>query len=1125
MVVESAKHSSGQDATDGRWLDAVLAGGDGDKPVLVLCRTATSANLVRRFLAGQGGRLGVEVLTPQGLAHLVAGVSGATPAGDDVAIPDGHPWRHVTDRPGLLGILQGHLSDLRLASVDPVRLPSTVLPLLEAGLGHDDLTVELASLADLARSRGATLSGEHEYGDVYALGFGNGADLSAPPVRSTYFEGLLTSLGARRLAAPVLSSVAEIPVTVVTDPSAEARWVAERAAAWSKETGRDMADVLVLAANRDAANRIRAALGRSGLPAADDDARPFSEHGLVPLVRRLLPWFQAPSLDEVLLEAEALRRLFTSPLVSSAVKLDEVAGAVVKARLAAMEAAAEKQDAADGLFLSRRSVPLALIACRLVRATVADWTTALAQVADDDEQKVATRRAAVLLGVRLGALVKGHGPTLGHLQGFLLALGAARTGGRDPIARAILAALRDGWQRPATEADLADVLAGAVGSGVVHRGIAIVPYAAYDGRPARLCLLTGLHAKGLGAAPAPDPFFTDAEMELWDRAGAAAHHEFMRRQALAACARAETYLGVVTRRDATGRAVAPAVGLALCFEARAEEEPAVRNYGLAGCAAPEASNLTALEVVRECWPDGARARGGDPVVEAAALAASVEWVRAGSGRAVDPEQPGETLVDVLDRLEDALPEDLRAWLGDARNIPGAALKRSTSLSATGAFQPLTHCLFQSLLKVRLRLREAEAIEEELNAREVGTAIHEALEHVGLDVRWRVANEDEAKVARAALKASIAGALDDQMKGLDAERAVATEGVKQARKGVAERWQRHLDTYVDERVKVVEDAAESGGAEASSKAKGLPEVAELLSSLKDSLSVDSHWSPARQWFDVLVKRPDLRSQATAATTFDVAFAKKQPARDAVTAWYVAHRDWADERIRVVGDAYARALPFERARAGAYTGQGAIEWGFGSKSRDAGSSEFVLPLGPAADVSVVGAVDRIRVSSDGAGTAIELSDYKTGKVKSGATFDKEMQANVLPQLPLYALVLRHALAGGVGPAGVPVSEHPFVLAYDYVQGARAAKGWLEHEPGVDQADLDARAVVLGTLVERARNGSYLLLPHGLTCPVLQDKGHDYCPFADACRFRRWPGTPMADEVEPDDKATSSEEGGQE
>lgn len=1125
MVNESAKRASVKAATDVRWLDAALGSGEGDKPVLVLCRTATSANLVRRFLAGQGGRLGVDVLTPQGLAHLVAGGGGATPASDDVVIPEGHPWRNVTDRPGLLGILQGHLSDIRLSSVDPARLPSTVPPLLEAGLGQDDLTVALASLAELARSRGATLSGEHEYGDAYALGFGNGADLAAPPVRSTYFAGLLASLGARRLAAPVVRSVAEIPATVVTDPSAEARWVAERAAAWSKEAGRDLAEVLVLAANRDAANRIRAALGRSGLPAADDDARPFSEHGLVPLVRRLLPWFQATSLDEVLLEAEALRRLFTSPLVSSAVKLDEAKNAVVRARLAAMEADAEKQTTDEDLFLSRRSVPQALIACRLVRATVGDWTTALERVAEDVEQKAATRRAAVLLSVRLGDLVTSHGPTLGHLQGFLLALGVARSGGRDPIARAILAALRDGRQRPATEADLADVLAGAVGSGVVHRGIAILPYAAYDGRPAGLCLLTGLHAKGLGAAPAPDPFFTDAEMALWDREGSAAHHQFMRRQALAACARAETYLGVVTRRDATGRAVAPAVGLALRFEAQADEAPAIRNYGLAGCTAPEASNLAALEVVRECWPDGARVQGGDAVVEAAALAASVEWVRAGSGRAVDPEQPGETLVDVLDRLEDALPEDLRPWLGDARSIPGAALKRSTLLSATGAFQPLTHCLFQSLLKVRLRLREADAIEEELNAREVGTAIHEALEHVGLDVRWRVASEAEAIVAKAALKASIAGALDDQMKGLDAKRAVATEGVKQARKGVAGRWQKHLDAYVDGRVKVVEDAASSGGAEACSKAKGLPEAVELLSSLKDSLSVDSHWSPARQWFDVLVTRPDLRSQATAPSTFDVAFSKKQPARDAIAAWYDAHRAWADERIRVVGDAYARAIPFESARAGAFTGQGAIEWGFGSKRRDAGPREFVLPLGPAADVSVIGAVDRIRVSSDGAGTAIELSDYKTGKVKSKLAFAKEMQANVLPQLPLYALVLRHALDTAAGPSGVPVSEHPFVLAYDYVQGASTRKGWLEHDPGVDHADLNARAVVLGTLVERARSGSYLLLPHGLTCPVLQDKGHDYCPFAEACRFRRWPGTPLVDEVEPDDKATSSEEGGQE
>jgi hypothetical protein len=82
----------------------------------------------------------------------------------------------------------------------------------------------------------------------------------------------------------------------------------------------------------------------------------------------------------------------------------------------------------------------------------------------------------------------------------------------------------------------------------------------------------------------------------------------------------------------------------------------------------------------------------------------------------------------------------------------------------------------------------------------------------------------------------------------------------------------------------------------------------------------------------------------------------------------------------------------------------------------------------------------------------------------------------------------------------------LAYDFVKDL-SGKGVFGWEPGGFGPGLDQSANLLGALVEFARKGQYPSLPHHLTCPVLNYRGHDYCPFGPVCRFVQHPGAVVA------------------
>jgi hypothetical protein len=90
---------------------------------------------------------------------------------------------------------------------------------------------------------------------------------------------------------------------------------------------------------------------------------------------------------------------------------------------------------------------------------------------------------------------------------------------------------------------------------------------------------------------------------------------------------------------------------------------------------------------------------------------------------------------------------------------------------------------------------------------------------------------------------------------------------------------------------------------------------------------------------------------------------------------------------------------------------------------------------------------------------------------------------PQLSCYALAVR---AGLVSKApDFPVSA----VGYDLVKFKRNSI------PVTDEL-LDWAHGVYGTLMDRARDGDYALVPHPQGCPLM---GRSYCDFQEVCRMR--------------------------
>jgi hypothetical protein len=195
--------------------------------------------------------------------------------------------------------------------------------------------------------------------------------------------------------------------------------------------------------------------------------------------------------------------------------------------------------------------------------------------------------------------------------------------------------------------------------------------------------------------------------------------------------------------------------------------------------------------------------------------------------------------------------------------------------------------------------------------------------------------------------------------------------------------------------------------------------------------------------------------------------------------------------------------------------AVEVPFGA-SEEGGSwpiGEISLQLGER-QTALRGKVDRIAaVRSDGA-LLLEIADYKTGATPSVGAARSGILSLKDPQLVLYALAVREAVRLGKVPAEFADSTVAAV-GYDHFRRTINDGKYGRKEVGpldpflIDDVQLDHGAKTLGWLLDEARSGRWTLAPRRDTCPTLTSWGHDYCPYAGACRLRALP---------PDDRGTS-------
>ncbi|GEM_PF-4915766 len=1032
------------------WLDSLL---DDPRSTTVVCRTAaTTAAVYRRLAArGAGARTGFRVTTLGGLLRDARPLSLDPPVCEDMApLPTGHPWSALLGaRPRLSRLLRQHVH-----RAHALRL---------GGASLAGLRPELQALVDAAWEAPDQLGERHLLsgglpGRVVALGFaGDARFLGAVTVLEL---ALLASLDAEPVDCgdPRAAKPGPLPCLTVADVHAEARLVVERAGP----------STLVLVPDRSTAERLRAALARNGVPVADDGASPLRQHALVAVLDPLVPVFASGGLAP--LSARDLARLLSTSVLAAGPPACGI----------------EPVEGVDAPRASARQVREVVAACRRVQGTPAAWRDAIGelvrrQAADLEQAEQRTQRdrmqglarrlavsRVVLAKVATLVRLSSGGTTLGQLARFAHELGLSDPGG-DRVGHAILRALSDHGHLEADEQAFEDALTGGVASGRVETGVQILRYEQYDGRPADQLLLTGVHDKGLGAPPGRDPFLRPGD---YAALGLPTPLEAVRERfelVRWAASRAGQVQAFAPLTDGSGRSTAPVVGLDL----DTSDVRAAQTYGLVAGVA-ETRDLGALV------PGGA-------IRDARSVQVDLEWLRDGVGleapgeHTFDPDE--DTLADFLEAHAGRLPDELRPWLGEAGSYPGRddGLPVGFNLSAS-RLTAFTQCLYRAWLQSVLKLRAPDELEEELDARELGDAIHKALEHAVDGIRW-AAPAAQVDAERGRLLKALVSHTDTEVRRISEERPVGldTAALAVAREGLANRWKTHWEHYVTTRVT---SAAEQNTRIGLALVDQLP--AEPRQTLLAVLAAGFAKSPARNLSGNLhgllaEERGRDRGQEVAEERLvaGLSGARTRDVRQRLPGvWPDLQRLLEQFRVLVTPSLLDESGDLEVV---------APELAFGALRDD--DPPLWLPLGRGR-VSVRGYVDLVsRRKGVTPQSSYEVVDYKTGNTDPGSE-TQVLHTLVRPQLALYALV--------VDALGRLAPEHDDparaeAVAYDQVR----SRTFRRHTIG--QAELPRIRDKLGGLLDQARDGSWPPAAHPDGCPV-RGASNTYCDFASVCRMRK-------------------------
>lgn len=1099
------------------------------KRVLVLCRTRVTQSLVRRWVARTGGALGFEAATPATLAQQVRqdpllGAGRHRSRTQDTVPPTTAIGRRIGARPGLTGYARRWVQHLRLASRAGVALgpPDWLAELAATGWGRDDDEDALGYLLDAVGARGRKLSASAAWDRVVAIGF------DRPPSSLHPWEPFLVRklTGRPIAAAPAPGSgppSGPIEAVRVPDVVAEARVAVTLAAA-------DPDGTAILVTDTATARRVRDALARSGVPCAWRDSDALGVHALASAVRRAASWFAEPPDPPVqiadlafVLGCTALHR--------------ELHPAAEQARRALIATRPPRKGGTDidvdaDAQLSRRSIAAALEEARLLDAPLSAWTRRLVErVGQARKGWIAAASAAIAVrltllsaalaarsvedalselvgapltfdpddfddviaellgdGVAEHALPGGH--TLGAVKRFLVSLRVRVHD--DPVARAVLAALRDRSEWPVTPSHVHHALARSNDLDVLSDGVDVISVDDWDGRPCRQLIVLDAHDHGLTRRTSPDPLLTEAELaDLGAVSGRAAVAERLA-QVQRAAARAERVIAVVTERDAGGREVVPPIQLDLRWRAgwalAGADEP-VPSYGWRLAGLPENASLVLEAAPGACDPAPGAVPAVDAVVELLADQACAEWHRDGRGQGAPPPR--------VARL-----------LGDAVGAPEATLPRGErdEHSVSRLFRPLVHCPYQAFARRIVRVDERRELAQELEPREVGRAVHAALE--AAEVSWRVADrEDRADAIVGRLRAATDDAFNEQLASLGdlsaARRASAN--------GRRSRWNAHWPQYVDSRLlpppsppsferlyprHPAVEAAVAAFRRTVPAGRDLPDwrvKAWVVWAAGAGPGRLAEFAPA-----ILLRRGE-------STELPESCLPDLPnlARD---------RD-LDALHQVVSGVERKLAAWRRPLAGSLA-----EVGFGTPPDDPevrGTDAPVrLELGETRlrlgreEIKVTGRIDRIDLlDPEGGERWAAIVDYKTGSAVLPWQFRRDQLELRDPQLLVYAMVaqvtgrdkalpdaLRHVRVALVAEDRV---EH-VVREPEVGQKPIAPETWIP----IDGVILGWAASELGRRLDDARDGRWPLSPRADTCPMLSSFGNDRCPAAAACRLRALP-----------------------
>jgi len=1035
------------------WLAPLAAALASDEPLLILCRTGATGMAVYRFLAedmaagGRKGFPGVRVTAPAILMSEAAPGRLRSMTAEDALeeVPSSHPWRGKFEgRAGLRQMLRRHMArvhEAALAGVPIDKLRPEIRSLLAAGW---------ATPSYLEGARRLLASPPRER--CLAVGF--------PPRQlagtvTPLLGALLRSLNAKHVEAGAPAS-GKLAACKLPDVAAEARAVVREAVPALAAEKR----VLVLVANTDTEERVRAALSRNGIAAADDAGEPLRRHALASIAQPLLSLFLSRGAEPV--ESEHLLRVLSNPVLART----------------APAPGAEGMDQ-PRLHASVKHLREMIVSCRRSRATLAEWQGAVDEIvrdeaaavsdADDDRRAGCERRleSAQVLQSRFAELSRhaGGAGTIGDLRSFLAGVGLADPE-NDRLGRAVLRALGASYYRPATGDAYDEALSGAAGSGRIDRGVEILSYDSYDGRRADVLLLADMHNKGISRAPAPDPILTVEELALLGVPPAADRVREQLGIVRWATARAGRALALITATDSSGRAVSPPLEL----ELGPISDDSQASYGLS----------FDLPERRDC---GALAQGkGTPAPLAVQI--DVEWARRGAWfdkpTPVPAGEKGDSIVEYLLRDLPRIPADLLPWLGQAQIYPESkdGLPDGFVLSASRCAS-FTQCLWKAFCQSVLHLKAPEEIEEDLSAAEVGQSIHasmkKALAGVSLLVPEKELKKTRYDVCQRFL-AAIGSEMDSSVPG------ASDQALALSRKGLATRWGRFFGANLERRVREVEQAK-------SSLRKGrLEDLKEspLVMSVVDTLAPNLAKSP----------RKDL-AKAVLRTVTDVgddvdAFVRSP---GLTTGMAKKHQPIIEASLREKKTCkFVEALCAEagaRLVDASYAADGDLivvagEHPFGEITSTNKPISLRLGRGP---MPVRGSIDLVLLhrGADGSdGTAYQVVDFKTGKL--GKTVSCAAVSVVEPQLALYALALEAmAPIDPKHPAPVRVTA----AELDYLRD-RVAQVW------VDEPQREHWRTVLGAVLDRARDGLYPPLPHPDGCPRLA-RYSAYCDFSEICRQR--------------------------